>query len=294
MQKFWQALVEIYRERTEGLGMFLNIIGVLLAILVVVFAHESVVLSLAGLALLALLLGAGLVLAVRRSKKTDKDQIVKAPSEVRKYRAVTYAASSDPDLKELNRFALAQFGETFPPDAIDTAVRNGGAFGLRLTDEQGQNLGFLDAFHFRADVLKEWREGRLDEKTVRAEHFVPVGSIANPAAHELELAVGAIFIKNSFANHYLAHALIEAGKDYLGYACRDFPRIRLYATIFSDSGLSWASKEDFQIDIAGRKRGPMGGGHPVYVGDFVPRGVTPRPCYSAYSRHSEYRVQLRM
>ncbi len=135
-------------------------------------------------------------------------------------------------------------------------MRGGSALGLRLADEQGRNIGFLDAYHFRDDVLAIWRQGDVDEKAMTLDQFVPVANM--PSGGTLNLVLGAALHRHLQSGRHLSPGgggLIEAAKDYLKFALRDFATVNVYASIFSSAGRRWARKEGFVPDILGAKRG---------------------------------------
>jgi hypothetical protein len=274
--------------------MFLAIFGVLISIILILFAPKATLLAEISLGVLGAALLAPVVIGLARS--ISGDDVLAPPDSVRDFSAIAYAASSDADMAELSRFAMKQFGETFPAEVDAAAVRSGCAIGLRLANDKGINIGFLDVYHFREDVLALWRQGQVQETTMTLDQFAPIGSIADPAAHDLHLVLGALYIdtSNPVATYHLAYGLIQAAKDYLNFEFKNFRSVVIFATIFSPAGGRWAKKEGFALDIRGDKRGAAGGGHDVYVLNFKPGGANPRESFSVYGNGCEYRIGLRL
>lgn len=217
------------------------------------------------------------------------------PERTVRFKAVAYAASSDRDQRELSRLALEKFGETFA-EAVDLgAVRKGCALGLRLTSEDGRNLGFLDAYSLSADALREWLNGELAEADMTLDHFQPIARPSERAGRDIELVLGALLIDTSraFTDYRLAGLFIDAARDYFEEQCYGFKRIRLYATIFSQAGERWAKNAGFERFIAGAMRGSKGGGHDVFVLTLAPSRHVTREVYRAFHRDFEYRLEVR-
>ncbi len=106
------------------------------------------------------------------------------------YRAYTYKPGSD--LKRLSEFAHKVFkGDTMKAEIVQYAVKKRAATGLRLTDAKGDNVGFLDVFHFTENAMEQWKNGDLPEDALREEDFRKF-----PAkGRTLDLAMGAIYLK---------------------------------------------------------------------------------------------------
>jgi len=310
-----REIAGIYRRNLDTYGVFLGLIGVAMSAFGLFLGIASLVPAIAARILasksdlhwLWLIFGASLIICIvamllpipvgiTRLFSKEPSQVEPPPEDVREYFAVSYALSSDIDHRELVRFAQEEFGETFPDGVDIRAVRSGCAIGLRLTDNDKKNIGFLDFYHFSASALDQWRNGRLDERTMSSADFVPISSIPNPYQHELKLVVGALFIDTAkpMTDYHLAHVLLEAGREYLNSECNNFKAITLYATIFSEPGRRWAKKYHFEEDIPGNKREKNGGGHDVYFCRFVPTPTTPRKSFSTYGSHCEYRLNLRI
>jgi hypothetical protein len=289
--KFYRELAALISEIYEPLSGYINVAGFVIAIVTVVSAARAPELAVALLALLAL--GALVILAIAGFRSLAPEP-APPPQDVREFQATSYKLSSDTDMTELSKLALAMFGQTFP-DSVDTsAVRGGCALGLRLATMSGHNIGFLDAYHFRADVLEEWRFGNLNELTMTADHFAAIPSIAN--GQEINLVVGALYIDapGLTGDRGLASALVTAGWQYLNAACSEFAKVNLYATIFKEAGRAWAEKKGFKMDIPRDKRGKAGGEHDLYVLQFVPSKTPPQEVVEAFGSRYEYHIHLRV
>lgn len=177
------------------------------------------------------------------------------------YRVFPYRPGED--LERLSEFAHKVFeGDTMKAEIVQHAVRMKAAVGLRLTNPQGENVGFLDAFHFTEDIMQQWMNGDIAEDALRKEDFRKI-----PArGEELDLAVGAIYVaRRSAANHTVhpgvAHHFANIGELFLRKSFPKFHRINLYATIFP-SGKRIANDYKFAVKTAAAKRtGRYANGH---------------------------------
>jgi hypothetical protein len=172
------------------------------------------------------------------------------------YHAHAYKPGSD--LLRLSEYAHRVFkGDTMKAEIVQMAVKNKAATGLRLTDPEGRNIGFLDVFHFTDMALEQWKNGDLPEDALREEHFRKI-----PARGEdLNLAMGAIYVKPD-ADRGVAHQFANIGELFLRKSFPKFHRINLYATIFAPDGERIAKLYKFEISKKAKDRtGPYAHGH---------------------------------
>lgn len=159
--------------------------------------------------------------------------------------------TGDTELEQLSKFARTAFGleggDTMPAEVVRGAVRSGAVIGLRLTTETGRNIGFFDAYHFRADTLTKWIDGRIKEAELTLADFepIPVSSGEQKRARTIDLAVGAIVVFGSTLDETLAHTFIDMAQDYLESRLLGYDKVTLYATIFSDWGAELARQHKF-------------------------------------------------
>ncbi len=214
----------------------------------------------------------------------------------RRFYAVPYSASSDRDQFELARMARAKFGETFPDEVDLFAVRHGCALGLRLTIDDGTNVGFLDVYHLTEAAMHRWLNGELDERRMAAEHFEPIPPANERADREISFMLGALLVDTSspYVNHHLARIFIDAGKDYFSEQCYGFTAVHVNATIFSEAGKRWAEAEGFREAIAGDRRGRHGGGHAVYRVTLQPARNLVRNSYRCHNPNLTCQYVLRL
>jgi hypothetical protein len=204
------------------------------------------------LAFSAIMLVSKLVSAWREKK----GHVHIAVRETVTYRAHPYAPGSH--LYGLSDFAHKVFkGDTMDREIVQHAVKIGAATGLRLTDAQGANVGFLDAFHFTDAAMDHWMNGDLSEAEMREEHFRKI-----PAKGKvLNLAMGAIYLKPG-VERGVAHQFANIGELFLRKAFPKFERINLYATIFAKDGERIAKLYKFDISKEARHRtGSHANGH---------------------------------
>ncbi|HEY4274914.1 MAG TPA: hypothetical protein VGM68_05480 [Rhizomicrobium sp.] len=179
-----------------------------------------------------------------------------AARETVTYRAHPYAPGSA--LYGLSDFAHKAFkGDTMDRDIVQHAVKIGAATGLRLTDAQGANVGFLDAFHFTDTAMDDWMNGDLSEAEMEQSHFRKI-----PAKGKiLNLAMGAIYLKPG-VERGVAHHFANIGELFLRKSFPKFERINLYATIFAKDGERIAKLYKFDMSKEARHRnGPHANGH---------------------------------
>lgn len=208
------------------------------------------------------------VLVARRMSWERSEDVAPPPEiETKRYIAIPYFATNDQDMLELSAFAAKQFaGETISGPVMLKAVRCKSVLGLRLTTEDRRtNLGFLDVIHFRKDVLEQWLSGDVEEPKLTADDFQPLAKVA--PADTLEFAVGALYLKPGMhtRNHHVPSALVAAAIRYIGQMCAGHPDARLYATIFSASGDSWAKRVGFKLYQKKETRKGNAAKHDVYV-----------------------------
>jgi hypothetical protein len=172
------------------------------------------------------------------------------------YRAYPYQPGSN--LYGLSDFAAKVFkGDTMNREIVQYAVKIGAAAGLRLTDAQGTNVGFLDAFHFTDAVMEKWMNGDLPEDALREEDFRKIPA-KGPV---LNLALGAIYLKPG-VERGVAHQFANIGELFLRKSFPKFRRINLYATIFARDGERIAKLYKFEISKEARHRtGRHANGH---------------------------------
>lgn len=193
------------------------------------------------------------LLSVWREKK---GHVHAGARETVTYRAHAYKPGSD--LKRLSEFAHKVFkGDTMKAEIVQQAVKKGAATGLRLTDAKGDNVGFLDVFHFSEDALEQWKNGDLPEDALREEDFrkIPL------KGQTLDLAMGAIYLKPG-VERGVAHQFANIGELFLRKSFPKFRRINLYATIFAPDGERIAKLYKFEISKKAKDRsGRHANGH---------------------------------
>ena len=172
------------------------------------------------------------------------------------YRAHIYKPGSD--LLKLSSFAFKAFdGDTMKPEIVQHAVKIGAATGLRLTDAQGINVGFLDVFHFTDDIMEQWKNGDIPEDQLRKEDFLRIPS----KGQILSLAVGAIYLSPD-VERGVAHQFANMGEIFLRETFPKFQQINLFATIFKPDGARIAKAYKFEISKEAKDRtGPYADDH---------------------------------
>ncbi len=266
--QFRRSFLSVLEELWEGhqhfnyfLGLTAGIAGILFAI----WPGEAAVIG----SVVALLIATYPVVLVGRRMSWERSEDVAPPPEIetRRYIAIPYYATNDQDMLELSAFAAKQFaGETIAGPVLLKAVRCKSVLGLKLTTEDRRtNLGFLDVIHFQKDVLDKWLSGDIEEPKLTPDDFQPIARVA--AGETLDFAVGALYLKPGIhtRNHHVPSALVAAAIRYIGQMCAGHADARLYATIFSASGDSWAKRVGFKLYQKKETRKGNAAKHDVYV-----------------------------
>lgn len=214
----------------------------------------------------------GRKLAERYAKKNG--HIAFEDREIVTYHAYPYEADSN--LRKLSAFAHEEFkGNTMAADMVQFAVRTNAAIGLRLADENGNNVGFLDVYHFRDDVLEKWINGTIAEENIGEDDFEPIPDNPKPG-QKLHLVVGAILVKRKPFEPSPVTLLVAIAENYIRQVCAKFDHIVLYASIFDpNDGLRLARLSGFRDHRDKADRIPHGTKHDVMIRD-IRRGDLPQ------------------
>jgi hypothetical protein len=181
------------------------------------------------------------------------------------YPVVPY--SSDSHLNALSLLAGKLFGgDTMRPEVVQHAVASKCAVGLRLTDQTQRTIGFVDVFRLQPDSLQAWLYGRLSETQLKDSDFRPLAE-GNQSGETLELILGAIYIEQKTLRREprLAFQLAELAQDHLWKTCPGWEKIRIYSSIFSESGQELAALYGFAISIFKKDREGAGKDHDVWA-----------------------------
>jgi len=207
--------------------------------------------------------------------------------------------TGDAELEQLSKFARTAFGleggDTMPPDVVRAAVRSGAAIGLRLTTESGRNIGFFDAYHFRAETMTKWIDGRIKEAEITLADFepIPISSWEQKRARTIDLAVGAIVVFGSTSDETLAHAFIDMAQDYLESRLLGYDKVTLYATIFSDWGAELARQHKFgPWKYRSARILPVAQNYDVVVRSLKPGRMALKDVYSRQGTKYLYAVEM--
>jgi hypothetical protein len=263
-----RSFASVFEELWAGHQHFNYFLGVSAGIAGILFAIWPEGAGLVASVVALLILAYPTVLVARRMSWERSEDVAPPPEiETRRYIAIPYFATNDQDMLELSAFAAKQFaGETIPGPVMLQAVRCKSVLGLRLTTEDRRtNLGFLDIIHFRKDILQKWLSGEVEEPKLTAADFQPIAKVA--PAETLEFAVGALYLKAGMhtRNHHVPSALVAAAMRYVDQMCVGHAGVRLYATIFSTSGDSWAKRVGFKLYQKKETRKGSASKHDVYV-----------------------------
>jgi hypothetical protein len=198
-----------------------------------------------------------------------------------------YPYTADSHLRALSAFAHKAFkGDTISADIVQHAVAKKCAAGMRLSDAAGRDIGFFDVFRLRADALQRWLDGRLPETELKDTDFEP---LARPShkSETLELIIGAIYIepKSAKADPTLAFQLAELAQSHLWKACPGWHEVRLYSSIFSESGERLATLYGFTKSTFKEDRKGAGASHDVWV-RTIRRADPPRIVRGLGGRHN--------
>jgi hypothetical protein len=198
-------------------------------------------------------------------------------------------------LGSLTHVAEAEFeGDTMRKEVVQAAVQNRCALGLKIKDPTGRDVGFFDIYHLKPEVMSRWLSGSVYERDLTPDDFEPIDVIRQRGDATIEFFVGAILLKhrNPVYNFYFGPLLATASLSYLHHELRQFRKVKIYASIFSEAGRRYADLFRFLPDIPGGQRGAAGGGHDIYSVSFVP-GSQERT-YLAHSLHNIYSLEVKM
>ena len=198
-----------------------------------------------------------------------------------------YPYNADSHLRALSAFAHKAFhGDTISADIVQYAVAKKCAAGMRLTNAAGRDIGFFDVFRLRSDALQRWLDGTLPETDLKETDFEP---LARPVrkGETLELIIGAIYIepKTAKAEPSLAFQLAEVAQNQLWKACPGWHQVRLYSSIFTDSGERLAELYGFTKSVYKEDRKGAGADHDVWV-RTIRRADPPRVVRGLGGRHN--------
>ena len=205
--------------------------------------------------------------------------------------------TGDAELAQLSKFANTAFGntagDTMAAEVVRQVVRSEAAIGLRLTTASGRNIGFFDAYHFRAEVLRKWIDGGIRESELTAADFEPIAPAPKKGARKLELAIGGIVVFGSASDENLAHVFTDLAQDYLESTLAGYDQITLYATIFSDWGGDLANDHGFQpCKHRSARLLPVAQKYDVVAKSIRPARSALKEVYTRAGEHCVYVVQM--
>jgi hypothetical protein len=223
-----------------------------------------------------------------------KDEPPPPPPPDTEIRFTARSSTLHPELSKLTDVAVEQFeGDTMRHAVVQAAFRNGCALGLRIKDQHGKDVGFLDFYHVKRDVLDQWVAGTKYEKEIEETDFEPIAAAAARGDKHLRLFIGALLLKsqNRIYDYYLAPLVVTATKQHMRQQLAGFDMITIYASLFSKAGIRYAELEGMRVFRRKEDRGLAGADHDIVISSFRPHEAETR--YVALSPHNVYVLEIR-
>lgn len=214
------------------------------------------------------------------------------PETGREIRFIAQSSDIAPELSKLTAVAEREFDDTMRPEVVQSAFERRCAFGLRVKDSFGRNVGFFDFYHFRPEIMTRWIAGKIFERDITSDDLVPIDSVRQTGGAEINLAVGAIILKtgNPVHDYHLAPLLANATKQLMKRRLQDYRKVTIYASIFSRAGQRYAEIEDMRMHTPKDERGKAGEKHDVMFTSFDPTSRSDR--HVAVSRQNVYILEI--